>query len=26
LAGVGHNIPEEAPGETLKALLDLLQH
>jgi pimeloyl-ACP methyl ester carboxylesterase len=25
LAGVGHNIPEEAPGETLKALLDLLQ-
>ncbi|RKS24283.1 pimeloyl-ACP methyl ester carboxylesterase [Pseudomonas sp. WPR_5_2] len=26
LAGVGHNIPEEAPGATLKALLDLLQH
>jgi pimeloyl-ACP methyl ester carboxylesterase len=26
LAGVGHNIPEEAPRETLKALLDLLQH
>ena len=25
LAGVGHNIPEEAPQETLKALLDLLQ-
>ncbi|VVM96533.1 alpha/beta fold hydrolase [Pseudomonas fluorescens] len=24
LAGVGHNIPEEAPQETLKALLDLL--
>ena len=26
LAGVGHNIPEEAPHETLKALRDLLQH
>lgn len=26
LAGVGHNIPEEAPEATLKALLDLLQH
>jgi pimeloyl-ACP methyl ester carboxylesterase len=26
LAGVGHNIPEEAPQDTLKALLDLLQH
>jgi pimeloyl-ACP methyl ester carboxylesterase len=26
LAGVGHNIPEEAPQATLKALLDLLQH
>ncbi|MBU0522920.1 alpha/beta hydrolase [Pseudomonas sp. B14-6] len=25
LAGVGHNIPEEAPEATLKALLDLLQ-
>lgn len=25
LAGVGHNIPEEAPQATLKALLDLLQ-
>ena len=25
LAGVGHNIPEEAPHETLKALRDLLQ-
>lgn len=25
LAGVGHNIPEEAPQETLKALLNLLQ-
>ncbi|WP_438301180.1 alpha/beta fold hydrolase [Pseudomonas sp. NMS19W] len=25
LAGVGHNIPEEAPNETIKALLDLLQ-
>lgn len=25
LAGVGHNIPEEAPQETLKAILDLLQ-
>jgi pimeloyl-ACP methyl ester carboxylesterase len=25
LAGVGHNIPEEAPQDTLKALLDLLQ-
>jgi pimeloyl-ACP methyl ester carboxylesterase len=25
LAGVGHNIPEEAPQETLKALLDLLR-
>lgn len=25
LAGVGHNIPEEAPQQTLKALLDLLQ-
>ncbi|MCW8279179.1 alpha/beta hydrolase [Pseudomonas sp. PCH199] len=25
LAGVGHNIPEEAPLDTLKALLDLLQ-
>lgn len=25
LAGVGHNIPEEAPGETLKALQGLLQ-
>ncbi|MHA3739001.1 alpha/beta fold hydrolase [Pseudomonas sp. Eth.TT006] len=26
LSGVGHNIPEEAPQQTLKALLDLLQH
>lgn len=26
LPGVGHNIPEEAPAATLKALLDLLQH
>ena len=26
LAGVGHNIPEEAPQQTLKALLDLLRH
>lgn len=26
LAGVGHNIAEEAPAETLKALLDLLQN
>lgn len=26
LSGVGHNIPEEAPEQTLKALLDLLQH
>lgn len=26
LTGVGHNIPEEAPQQTLKALLDLLQH
>ncbi|WP_445179061.1 alpha/beta fold hydrolase [Pseudomonas sp. McL0111] len=26
LVGVGHNIPEEAPQATLKALLDLLQH
>jgi pimeloyl-ACP methyl ester carboxylesterase len=26
LPGVGHNIPEEAPEQTLKALLDLLQH
>ncbi|WP_458370075.1 alpha/beta fold hydrolase [Pseudomonas fluorescens] len=26
LAGVGHNIPEEASEATLKALLDLLQH
>lgn len=25
LAGVGHNIPEEAPEATLKALLDLLK-
>ncbi|MHC8287886.1 alpha/beta fold hydrolase [Pseudomonas sp. XS1P51] len=25
LAGVGHNIPEEAPEATIKALLDLLQ-
>jgi pimeloyl-ACP methyl ester carboxylesterase len=25
LAGVGHNIPEEAPQATLKALLDLLE-
>jgi len=25
LAGVGHNIPEEAPEATLKALLDLLE-
>jgi pimeloyl-ACP methyl ester carboxylesterase len=25
LAGVGHNIPEETPQETLKAILDLLQ-
>ncbi|OYQ23703.1 alpha/beta hydrolase [Pseudomonas mandelii] len=25
LAGVGHNIPEEAPEATLKAILDLLQ-
>ena len=25
LAGAGHNIPEEAPQETLKAILDLLQ-
>ena len=25
LAGVGHNIPEEAPEETLRALLDLLR-
>ncbi|AWM93347.1 alpha/beta hydrolase [Pseudomonas sp. 31-12] len=25
LAGIGHNIPEEAPEATLKALLDLLQ-
>ncbi|MDR9865273.1 alpha/beta fold hydrolase [Pseudomonas baetica] len=25
LTGVGHNIPEEAPQETLKALLNLLQ-
>lgn len=25
LAGVGHNIPEEAPEATLKALLELLQ-
>lgn len=24
LAGVGHNIPQEAPGETVRALLDLL--
>jgi pimeloyl-ACP methyl ester carboxylesterase len=26
LAGVGHNIAQEAPEATLKALLDLLQH
>ncbi|MNY79241.1 hypothetical protein D3C86_2197910 [compost metagenome] len=26
LAGVGHNIPEEAPDATVKALLDLLEH
>ena len=26
LPGIGHNIPEEAPQQTLKALLDLLQH
>lgn len=26
LVGVGHNIPEEASQQTLKALLDLLQH
>ena len=26
LTGIGHNIPEEAPQATLKALLDLLQH
>ena len=25
LPGVGHNIPQEAPGETVKALLDLLE-
>lgn len=25
LTGVGHNIPEEAPQQTLKAILDLLQ-
>lgn len=25
LAGVGHNIPEEAPAATIKALLDLLK-
>jgi pimeloyl-ACP methyl ester carboxylesterase len=25
LAGVGHNIPEEAPQQTLKAILELLQ-
>jgi pimeloyl-ACP methyl ester carboxylesterase len=25
LAGIGHNIPEEAPQQTLKALRDLLQ-
>ena len=26
LPGIGHNIPEEAPQQTLKALLDLHQH
>lgn len=26
LPGVGHNIPEEAPESTFKALLDLLRH
>jgi len=25
LAGVGHNIPEEAPEATVRAILDLLQ-
>jgi pimeloyl-ACP methyl ester carboxylesterase len=25
LPGVGHNIPQEAPDETVRALLDLLE-